>query len=210
LVERRLQRVTLREAADILGVSKEAVRKRTLRGTLRSEKGGDGRVYVYLDFGGDKVGDDAPTGEPDALISQMQGRIEDLRSQLEAERQAHAEARRIIAGLVERIPPAIEPPSEARESPETVEAEQELDTEQARHEMAESTLREGMDEERWRREEAERERDELRRELYALRQQRESPQKAEEASEGREPRSYAPGAQEGVQRRPWWRRVFGG
>jgi hypothetical protein len=41
-----------------------------------------------------------------------------LREQLAAERQAHAEARRIIAGLVERIP-AIEAPSEERESPVT-------------------------------------------------------------------------------------------
>ena len=40
-----------------------------------------------------------------------------LREQLAAERQAHAEARRIIAGLVERIP-AIEAPSDERESPE--------------------------------------------------------------------------------------------
>jgi hypothetical protein len=80
----------------------------------------------------------------------MRGRIEDLREQLEAERQAHAEARRIIAGLVERIP-AIEAPSEAPESPETVEEE---------------------------------------------------PERAE-------PRPAAGGAQEG-ERRPWWRRVFGG
>jgi hypothetical protein len=40
---------------------------------------------------------------------------------LQAERQAHAEARRIIAGLIERLPPAIEapatePPSDERES----------------------------------------------------------------------------------------------
>jgi len=42
-----------------------------------------------------------------------------LREQLEAERQAHAEARRIIAGLVERIP-AIEAPREnPPESPES-------------------------------------------------------------------------------------------
>jgi hypothetical protein len=46
-----------------------------------------------------------------------------LREQLEAERQAHAEARRIIAGLVERIP-AIEAPQEVPESLETVEQQQ--------------------------------------------------------------------------------------
>jgi hypothetical protein len=76
-------------------------------------------------------------------------------------------------------------------------------------EKAESTLQEDLAEERRRREEAERERDDLRRELFALREPRESPETAEEASEGREPRPATGGAQEGIQR-PWWRRVFGG
>ena len=35
-----------------------------------------------------------------------------LREQLNAERRAHTEAKRIIAGLAERIPPQIEAPSE--------------------------------------------------------------------------------------------------
>ena len=48
--------------------------------------------------------------------------IATLREQLQAERQAHAEARRIIAGLVERIP-AIEAPQEASEASGTVEEE---------------------------------------------------------------------------------------
>jgi transposase-like protein len=117
------RRVTLREAADILGVSKEAIRKRVVRKTLRSDTGEDGRRYVYLDTGGDE----APTHESDALISELRAHNATLREQLQAERQAHAEARRIIAGLVERMP-AIEPPQEehspgpdARGSPETVE-----------------------------------------------------------------------------------------
>jgi len=45
-----------------------------------------------------------------------------LREQLEAERQAHAEARCIIAGLVERMP-QLEAPRDERESPESVEQE---------------------------------------------------------------------------------------
>lgn len=109
------RRVTMREAADILGVSKEAVRKRIIRGTLPSEKGEDGRRYVFLDAGGDEP----PTGERDALISEMRGRIEDLREQLESERQAHAEARRLLAAALERITPQLEASSEAPESPET-------------------------------------------------------------------------------------------
>ncbi|HEY6711485.1 MAG TPA: hypothetical protein VI055_04380 [Rubrobacter sp.] len=74
-------------------------------------------------------------------------------------------------------------------------------------EKAESTLREELAEERRRREKAERERDDLRRELYTLREPRESPQTVEEP-ERAEPRSSSGEAQEGA-RRPWWRRVFG-
>jgi hypothetical protein len=85
---------------------------------------------------------------------------------------------------------------------------EELGAERARREIAESTLREGMAEERRRREEAERERDYLRRELFGLREPRESPETAEEQQGRGEPRSYAPDAQAGVQQRPWWRRVL--
>ncbi|HEX5913631.1 MAG TPA: hypothetical protein VFY54_10940, partial [Rubrobacter sp.] len=84
----------------------------------------------------------------------------------------------------------------------------ELDTERARREMAESTLREGMAEEQRRREEAERERDDLRRELHALREPRQSPEAVEQQQTRREPHPATGGAQEGAQR-PWWRRVCG-
>ena len=73
--------------------------------------------------------------------------------------------------------------------------------------MAETTLHEGMAEQRRRREEAERERDDVRRQLYARREPRESPETVEEQQGRGQPRSDAPGPQEGV-RRPWWRRVL--
>ena len=69
--------MTLREAADVLGVSKEAVRKRVIRGTLSSEKDADGKVYVYLDG----VGDTSATHEHDALISQLRDEIAYLREE---------------------------------------------------------------------------------------------------------------------------------
>ena len=88
---------------------------RVKRGTLPSAREG-GRLYILLNT--------EPTPEPERPHDRTNERtnelIATLREQLEAERQAHAEARRIIAGLVERIP-AIEAPSEARGSPETVE-----------------------------------------------------------------------------------------
>jgi hypothetical protein len=65
-----------------------------------------------------------------------------------------------------------------------------------------------MAEEQRRREEAERERDDLRRELHAVREAPEASEAAEE-QQGRGD-SDAPGAQEGVQQRPWWRRMLGG
>jgi hypothetical protein len=73
--------------------------------------------------------------------------------------------------------------------------------------MAETALHEGMAEERQRREAAERERDELRRQVHGIRERRESPETVEEQQGRGQPRSDAPGPQEGV-RRPWWRRVL--
>jgi hypothetical protein len=121
-------RLTLRQAAAALDVSESAIRKRVARGTLRSDKGPDGRRYVYLNTMADTVtheGADASTPhERDALISELRAHNGTLREQLEAERQAHAEARRIIAGLVEHFP-AIEAPQEDSKASETLEEDPE-------------------------------------------------------------------------------------
>src|SRR5215218_11212007 len=114
-----MARHTVAEAADMLGISTGAVRNRLSRGTLRSTKE-SGTVYVLLpdDMSRDvkRDADDTPSGIPpsdrDVLTSELRDRLRYVEGQLEAERQAHAEARRIIAGLVERIP-AIEAPEEA-------------------------------------------------------------------------------------------------
>ena len=217
------QRVTVAQAAEILGVTVEAVRGRIKRGTLEHERH-SGTVYVLLPADqmptGRQPGDDQTTDRPrsdgDALISEMRDRIESLEHQLEQERQANSEHRRLLAAALERIPPQLESPQETRESPESPgptdeggEIWEELDAERARREMAETTLHEGMLEERRRREEAERERDSLRRELYGLREVPEAAEPGEEQQGRGEPHSDTGGAQEGA-RRPWWRRVLGG
>jgi excisionase family DNA binding protein len=111
------RRVTVAEAAVLLGISEGAVRMRVKRGTLPSTREG-GRLYVLLNID--------PTTEPerphDGTHDRTSELIDTLREQLEAERQAHAEARRLLAAALERIP-AIEAPSEDRESPETLEEE---------------------------------------------------------------------------------------
>jgi hypothetical protein len=87
-------RLTLRQAAAALGVSESAIRKRVERGTLRSDKGADGRRYVYVDTVTDNVADEGEdrsvTREHDALISELRAHNDTLREQLEAERQGHA------------------------------------------------------------------------------------------------------------------------
>jgi flagellar motility protein MotE (MotC chaperone) len=116
------------EAADALGVTVDAIRSKVKRGTIAHERKG-GRVYVLLGDDESRPGYDQHTDQvADQGARESEDRtaelIATLREQLQAERQAHAEARRIIAGLVERIP-AIEAPQEASEASETVEEEPE-------------------------------------------------------------------------------------
>jgi len=123
------KRVSVYDAAEVMGVTVDAIRKRISRGTIPHERDEQGRVWVLLDTVPDpdqdtasKVQDtDQPQSEPTALISQMQDRIDSLERQLEQERQANSEHRRLLAAALERIPPAIEAPAspEERETPET-------------------------------------------------------------------------------------------
>src|ERR687890_671993 len=44
-----LDRLTVAQAADRLGITQDAVRKRIARGTIRHDKDHEGRIFVYLD-----------------------------------------------------------------------------------------------------------------------------------------------------------------
>jgi hypothetical protein len=218
------RRVTVDEAARHLGLTVDAVRKRVQRRQIAYEKNEAGRVQIILDES-ETLQDESPdtTGQDEDAHAEL---MEELRRTNELLRDVittrDEEIRRrdtIIMNMTEAMkalnPPAPEDSSEVRESPESSgptgewgELREELEAERTRREMAESTLREGMDEERRRREEAERERDDLRRELFARREPRESPQTVERGPERAEPRPATGGSQEGVQR-SWWRRWFG-
>jgi len=103
------------DAAVALGISEGAVRMRVKRGTLASTREGR-RMYVLLD--------PDPTSDPGRTHDQSHDRtnelISTLREQLDAERQAHAEARRLLAAALERIP-AIEAPETGRDASESAE-----------------------------------------------------------------------------------------
>ena len=127
-------RVPVQEAAHLLGISPEAVRSRLYRGTLDEETGTDGTVYVRLHADQLRHDDEQRVDQtqPDTeLVGELRARVEDLREQLAEEREARRRADTIIAQLARaneeqsRTIRELEAPSEARESPQTVEEEPE-------------------------------------------------------------------------------------
>ena len=108
-------KMTVEGAARILGIKKEPVRKRVRRGRMRSEKGADGRLHVYVDYtnavrdgNGDKsqgLYGDPSQGQPsDAAREIMEAKDETIRilqHQLEEERGARRRADTIIAQLTQ-------------------------------------------------------------------------------------------------------------
>lgn len=132
--------LTVAEAAEALGITTEAARMRVKRGTLPSTRI-EGTVYVLVDrpdprpYGPNVGPNDQPNPRPNGSVGGPNGRpnghadagvpgasallaakdetIGDLREQLEAERQANRENRRIIAGLIERVPEL--PPASSQE-----------------------------------------------------------------------------------------------
>ncbi len=97
------QRLTVQEAAEILRTSVDAVRMRVRRGSLDSDRGEDGRMYVWVNVDESETKRE-PNGKSTALISAKDETIRVLTEQLQAEREAHAEARRLLAALIQRVP----------------------------------------------------------------------------------------------------------
>ena len=114
------RRVPVAEAARELGTTVDALRKRVQRGTIEHERDDEGHVWILLDTVRPRQDTDQDTGQPQSeraeLISELRAHNATLREQLESERQAHAEARRLLLRALERIPPALEAPDPS-ESP---------------------------------------------------------------------------------------------
>ena len=121
--------ITVANASRILGVSKQAIRQRIYRNTISHRKDAEGTVFVRItgpnpDTNGESYGENtAYTEEANReLIDELRDRVGFLERQLDTEQAASAELRRIVAGLVQRVP-ELEPPREPRESPETTSPE---------------------------------------------------------------------------------------
>jgi excisionase family DNA binding protein len=148
-----LDRLTVQEAADRLGVKEDAVRKRIQRGSLAHEKE-DGRVYVYLDVTQDAAQDSSyPQAQVEGngeLVEELRDRVRYLERQLDQEREARTEERRrhdtLLAQLMQRIP-ELEAPQGTRDGHEMVTAE----PDRQEHRPATDGAREGAEHSWWRR-----------------------------------------------------------
>jgi hypothetical protein len=115
--------VDLREAADLLGTSTEAVRKRAARGSLRSDRQ-DGRVLVWVDDVRTEGGREAQV-DREALLEAKDETIRVLEEQLSL-RAEEIQRRDVIisqltqanTALAQRVP-ELEAPQEPQGAPES-------------------------------------------------------------------------------------------
>src|SRR5215218_8282392 len=89
-------KLTVAEAADALGITRDAVYKRVERNKIRHERDADGQLYVYVEQSETSQRQDVQS-ESSTLTSALEARIESLERQLEAERGSSAELRRLLA-----------------------------------------------------------------------------------------------------------------
>ena len=114
-----MRRVTVAEAAQLLGISADGVRMRVRRGTIDHEKDENGRLIVYLDEA-ELDRNETQDASADMYLALLQEQLELLRNevtdwkeQLREEREANRENRRLLAAALERLPPALEAPEKA-------------------------------------------------------------------------------------------------
>jgi excisionase family DNA binding protein len=113
--DQSVERLSVIEAAERLGVTRDAIHKRIRRGSIEHEQGDDGRLYVYVVTSTTEThtSTDVSTDDrTDLLIAEMQDRIRSLE-------EANRENRRIIAALTSRIPAIEAPREEPSESPQS-------------------------------------------------------------------------------------------
>jgi excisionase family DNA binding protein len=119
-----LDRLTVVEAAERLGVKEQAVRKRIARGTLSHTKDEDGRVYVYLvpsDANAKPEAEGNSTGgstDTYTLIRSLEDQVGYLRREVEDWKDESRRKDAILMSLTQRIP-ELEAPREPRDAPET-------------------------------------------------------------------------------------------
>ena len=114
-------RLSVYEAATLLSVTVDAIRKRIQRGTIPHERDDDGRVWVLMDASSIKPDNvrDIYRAKPDELVDELREQISHLREILREEQDARRRADAIIAeltqanaGLATLVPELEAPPEE--------------------------------------------------------------------------------------------------
>ena len=131
--EQSTERLSVAEAARVLGVTRDAIHKRINRGSIEHEKGEDGRFYVYVDISSSEL--DTSTDESkdkskvetlERLLENQQDRISFLERELERRGDETERLHQIVAGLTRATAelsarlPELEAPSEPPGAPEIV------------------------------------------------------------------------------------------
>ena len=124
--DRPVYRVMVPEAAEMMGVTQSAIRKRVHRGTISWDKDGEGRIYVYVDPSemspetrGGKARDTSAGQSRDELLEAYRDQVEFLRRALERKDT-------LLMSLMQRVPelePATDSSTEIREPPLPTSAE---------------------------------------------------------------------------------------
>jgi predicted DNA-binding protein YlxM (UPF0122 family) len=159
-----VERLSVMEAAEALGVTRDAIHKRIRRGTIEYEKGEDGRFYVYVDTSTSRVDQSAYESKDESkvevlerLIEGQQDRIAFLERELERRGDETVRLHQIVAGLTQanaqlaaRVP-ELEAPQEAAEAPEPAEDEPERAEPQPDRVEAQEGVGEASERSWWRR-----------------------------------------------------------
>ena len=126
-VEVSVDRLSVAEAAAVLGVTRDAIHKRITRGSIEYEKGEDGRFYVFVDTSTQRLDSSTDTSKDESkvetlerLIESQQDRIAFLEHELERRGDEAERLHQIVAGLTRttaelsaRIPQQLEAPRDA-------------------------------------------------------------------------------------------------
>jgi hypothetical protein len=105
-----MNRVTIPEAAQLLGLTQSAVRQRIRRGNIEYEKDEKGRTYVFLDSDETRTDDARDQSRDMLLFRSMQDQIDTLKGELALRNEELRRKDHLLAALTEKLPPALEPP----------------------------------------------------------------------------------------------------
>ena len=127
-----VERLSVGEAAQALGVTRDAIHKRISRGSIQHEKGADGRFYVYVDTSTEGLDsstytsiDKSKVESLERLIANQEDRISFLERELERRGDEAERLHQIVAGLTRTTAelstrlPELEAPKEAPEATES-------------------------------------------------------------------------------------------